>query len=146
VPRCNAVGTQTTRPTHTLTYAHDVHPHVSITIDEFEDGPAEPSVPARVVAFLAGDSDHAYTRGEIAEAVDATPNAVSTALSRLADRDLVRHRGEYWAVTDDRERLRGAYDLHRAAAALDADDGGIDPDAWDDAAPDEPHPSETDDA
>lgn len=117
-----------------------------IRIDEFESDrePGRASVPKRVVAFLAANDDRAFTRTEIASAIDADPNVVGTALSRLKDRDLVRHRGEYWAVTNDRDRLEAAYDLHAATEALDERDGGIDPDAWDDAAPDEPHPSETD--
>ncbi|WP_241431928.1 hypothetical protein [Natrialba chahannaoensis] len=35
-------------------------------------------------------------------------------LSRLEDRALVRHKGAYWALTDDLERLRQAYDVHGA--------------------------------
>lgn len=115
-----------------------------ITIDEFESGqlPDEPSVPERVVAFLAEHDDRAFTRAEIATGIDANPNAVGTALSRLKERTLVRHRGQYWAITDDRERLRSAYDLHTAIEHLDRHDGGIDPAEWDEHAPDEPHPSE----
>jgi Mn-dependent DtxR family transcriptional regulator len=119
---------------------------VPISIDEFESGdlPSETSVPERVVSFLASNPDRAYTRSEIARSVEVDPDTVSTALSRLSDRDLVRHRGRYWAVIDDTERVRAAYDLHRATSALDADDGGIDPEEWDEHVPDEPHPSERD--
>lgn len=115
-----------------------------ISIDEFESGEVEsdPSVPARVVNYLAANRDHAFTRSEIATALDADPNAVSTALSRLESRDLVRHRGEHWAIVKDLERVRAAYDLHQTTTALDEEDGGIDTEAWDEAAPDEPHPSE----
>lgn len=35
-----------------------------------------------------------------------------------------------------------AADLHTVTRRLDDSDGGIDPVAWDAAAPDEPHPSE----
>lgn len=115
-----------------------------ITIDEFESGHLsdEPSVPELVVAFLAAHDDQAFTRSEIAAGIDADPNAVGTALSRLKERGLVRHRGQYWAVTEDRRRLRSAYDLHASMEHLDALDGGIDPDEWDRFTPDEPHPSE----
>lgn len=117
-----------------------------ISIDEFESGsvPTERSVPERVVAFLVSNDDRAFTRSEIATALDADPNAVGTALSRLKSRDLVRHRGQYWAITDDESRLGASYDLHSITAALDEGDGGIDPDAWDDAAPTEAHPSDRD--
>ncbi|OAQ51283.1 TrmB family transcriptional regulator [Natrinema mahii] len=42
--------------------------------------------------------------------------AVSTALSRLKDRDLVEHKATYWAVTDDTERLDGYGGYERATA------------------------------
>ncbi|UIP00286.1 hypothetical protein Hbl1158_02645 [Halobaculum sp. CBA1158] len=113
-----------------------------VSIDEFESGdlPRGPSVPEQVVRYLVSNRTQAFTRSEIATAIDADPNTVGTALSRLKDRDLVRHRGEYWAITDDRERLEAAYDVHAATERLDADDGGIDPDEWDAAAPDSDRP------
>lgn len=61
----------------------------------------------------------------------------------MKNRNLVRHRGEYWAISDDESRVVAAYDLHVPTERLD--DGGIDADEWDDAAPDTPHPSERDD-
>ena len=116
-----------------------------ISIDEFEsDERSSQSVPERIVAFLASNRDQAFDRTEIANALGIEPNVVSTALSRLESRSLVRHRGEYWALTDDLERVRAAYDLHGVSERLDTDDGGIDADAWDEATPDEPHPSEHD--
>ena len=118
-----------------------------ISIDEFEsDEVSSQSVPERIVRFLASNRDQAFARTEIAETLDVDPNVVSTALSRLESRSLVRHRGEYWALTDDLERVRAAYDLHSVAERLDAEDGGIDSDAWDETAPDEPHPSERSDS
>ncbi|MFC6905402.1 hypothetical protein [Halalkalicoccus tibetensis] len=115
-----------------------------ISIDDFAEGrlPDGPSVPERVVRFLAANDDRAFTRSEIAAGIDADPNGVGTALSRLKERELVRHRGNYWAITEDRERLRSAYRLHRETAVLDDEDGGVDPEKWDEHAPDEPHPSE----
>ena len=118
-----------------------------ISIDEFEsDEVRSRSVPERIVAFLASNRDQAFARTEIADALDADPNVVSTALSRLESRSLVRHRGEYWALTDDLERVRAAYELHSASERLDAEDGGIDAEAWDETAPEEPHPSERPDS
>ena len=118
-----------------------------VSIDEFESGdlPGGPSVPEQVVTYLYRHRDRAFTRSEIAAAVDGDPNTVGTALSRLKDRNLVRHRGEYWAITDDEERVAAAYDLHAASTRLDDRDGGIEPDEWDEAAPDRLHPSERDD-
>lgn len=115
-----------------------------LSIDEFESGelPSGPSVPEQVIRYLLSNNDQAFTRAEIASAIEEAPNTVGTALSRLKDRDLVRHKGEYWAITDDIEHVRAAYDLHTASERLDDDDGGIDADAWDNTAPETAHPSE----
>lgn len=83
-----------------------------------------PSHSLRVAAFLHDNRDHAFTRSEIAEAVDADPNVVGSALSRFKGADLVRRRGRYWAITGDVERLRSAYDLHRVTETLNEQDRG----------------------
>ena len=95
-----------------------------ITIDEFEsrDFGEDESVPLKVAAFLHDNRDHAFTRSEIAEAINADANVVGTALSRFKRADLVRHRGRYWAITEDPERLRSAYDLHRITETLNEQD------------------------
>jgi Mn-dependent DtxR family transcriptional regulator len=115
-----------------------------VRIEEFETGdlPNGPSVPEQVLTYLYSHREKAFTRSEIATGIDEDPNTVGTALSRLKQRDLVRHRGEYWAITEDLDRVRDAYSLHVVTQRLEEDDGGIDPDEWDTAAPDEPHPSE----
>jgi len=115
-----------------------------LSIDEFESGelPSGPSVPEQVIRYLLSNNDQAFTRAEIASAIEEAPNTVGTALSRLKDRDLVRHKGEYWAITDDIERVKAAYDLHTASERLDDEDGGINAEAWDDTAPETAHPSE----
>ena len=115
-----------------------------VSIDDFEAGdiPGGPSVPEQVVAYLHAHSDKAFTRSEIATAIEGDPNTVGTALTRLKERELVRHKGEYWAITDDESRVAAAYDLSRSSERLDEDDGGIDSAEWDAAAPDQPHPSE----
>lgn len=115
-----------------------------VRIEEFESGelPSGPSVPEQVVGYLYTNRAQAFTRSEIAAAIDEDPNTVGTALSRLKSRDLVRHKGDYWAITTDLERVRDAYRLHTVTDRLNAEDGGVDPDEWDAAAPKEPHPSE----
>jgi len=117
-----------------------------VRIEEFESGdlPQAPSVPLQVITFLYGNRNKAFTRSEIAGAIEEDPNTVGTALSRLKDRELLRHKGEYWAITDDHDRVEEAYDLHAISDRLDDEDGGIDPAAWDDAAPDRDHPTERD--
>lgn len=117
-----------------------------VSIDEFESGdlPQEASVPEQVITYLYTHRDKAFTRSEVAAGVDEDPNSVWTALSRLKDRDLVRHEAGYWALSDDVDRVMAAYDLHTITERLDEEDEGIDADAWDAAAPDAPHPSESD--
>lgn len=118
-----------------------------VRIEAFETGdlPEGPSVPEQVLAYLYANRSQAFTRSELAAAIDEEPNTVGTALSRLKNRDLVRHRGEYWALTTDLDRVLEAYALHTVMDRLDEEDGGIDPDAWDAVAPSEPHPSERSD-
>lgn len=117
-----------------------------VRIEDFESGelPRGPSVPEQVIMYLYANRDKAFTRSEIATGIDEDANTVGTALSRLKQRDLVRHKGEYWAITDDMERVSNAYDLHSVSERLDEEDGGIDPQKWDATAPDESHPSEPD--
>jgi Mn-dependent DtxR family transcriptional regulator len=96
---------------------------MSIDIDRFEK--ADPSDldsvtnAERVVAFLATHDDRAWQRSEIAERAGVGQNSIGAVLSRLAEAGLVRHKGKYWAITDDRDRLRDAFDLHRLTERLD---------------------------
>jgi predicted ArsR family transcriptional regulator len=115
-----------------------------LSIDDFESGdlPQGPSVPEQVITHLYTHTDQAFTRSEIANAIAEDPNSVGTALSRLKDRDLVRHEGEYWAITEDQGRVAAAYDLHTVGERLDEEDGDIDVEAWASDAPNTPHPSE----
>ena len=117
-----------------------------VRIEEFEGGdlPNGPSVPEQVLTYLYTNRDKAFTRSEIVTGLDEDANTVGTALSRLKQRDLVRHKGKYWAITEDLDRVRAAYELHAITEQLDGGDGGIDSDEWDTVAPDEPHPSERD--
>lgn len=55
----------------------------------------------RVLAFLSANADHAFTPKEIHEATEIARGSVGVVLSRLEDRELVRHRGEYWAIGPD---------------------------------------------
>jgi predicted nucleotidyltransferase/DNA-binding transcriptional ArsR family regulator len=100
-----------------------------IDIDRFKDEDAlrDPPTSERIIRFLIEHDDNAYTRGEIADAIDANPETVGTNLTRLKDRGLVRHREPYWAVTDDRERaittLRDRYDDAALTDLLGTEDG-----------------------
>ncbi|TYL37214.1 MarR family transcriptional regulator [Natronococcus pandeyae] len=98
-----------------------------------------------VLGFLAANDDRAFKAHEIARQTDLDDGAVSTALTRLKQRNLVEHKGRYWAITTDERRL-DTYDGYARATALFNDRfGAEDREEWRAHAPDEPHPSQTDD-
>lgn len=107
----------------------------------------ERSTAELIVEFLVENSEQAFTRSEIAEAIDRAPTTVGTNLSRLKDRGLVRQRKRHWAITDDRTRLAKAIRVSDALSGLTADFGPLitseeDAEAWSEAQSDQPHPSE----
>lgn len=55
----------------------------------------------QILSFLAESPDRAFTPSEIHESTGVARGSVGVVLSRLADRGLVRHRGDYWAIADD---------------------------------------------
>lgn len=95
-----------------------------VDIDRFEQGTplGELTTSERIVRFLAANDAQAYTRREIAEAIDRDPETVGTNLTRLKNRGLVRHREPYWAFTDDRGHARAVledrYDDEAVASIL----------------------------
>jgi predicted ArsR family transcriptional regulator len=92
-------------------------PSGNIDIDEFEnadaDGFKQRNDTERIVSFLDRNGDRAWKAATVAERLGLETDTVSALLSRLKDRDLVRHKRPYWAITDDKERLQSAYRLHR---------------------------------
>jgi len=101
--------------------------HMPISIDRFEDGPddaldiQEGTQPHRILQFLAEHSDEAFTQTEIHEATGIKRGSVGAVLSRLGNRDLVRHRGRYWAIAED-DRLASYAAQHAASSASTTDD------------------------
>jgi len=89
----------------------------TINIDEFENADVdefgERNDTERIVLFLDENDDHAWKAAVIAEHLELDTDAVSSILSRLKERGLVRHKRPYWAITDDEERLQSAYRLHQ---------------------------------
>ena len=89
----------------------------TIDIDEFENADAnefeERNDTEQIVLFLDKNDDRAWKAAMIGERLGLETDAVSAILSRLKERGLVRHKRPYWAITDDEERLRSAYRLHR---------------------------------
>lgn len=98
----------------------------------------------RILQFLGTHNDKAFERGEIADATDIDSNTISAVLSRLKDRDLVRHKPPYWAIGDE-ERLAAATDLHRSLETLNDQLGTEDMDEWRAAATPESDVEDTDD-
>lgn len=78
-----------------------------ITMDEFEDTPeellgfGEGSQARQVLSFLVGNPDQAFTQKELHEETGIKKGSLGAVLSRLEERDLVRHRGKFWAVAED---------------------------------------------
>lgn len=107
---------------------------MSIDIDRFEEeDPAsitEPTNAERVIAFLARHDDRAWKQSVIADRTGIPRGSIGPVLARLHERGLVRHKGEYWAITDDRERLTAAIDLHRITDRLDDRYGTEDREEW----------------
>ena len=107
---------------------------MSIDIDRFDESSPEEleelSNPELVLRFLWENRDQAWKATEIARRTDVSKNSIHPVLSRLEDRGLVRHKGPYWAITDDREHLRRAYDLHRANHLFSDLYGEEDRDEW----------------
>lgn len=106
-----------------------------IDIDRFEEGPVEvlraggPTNAEGILTFLASNADQAFTPKEIHAGTDIPRGSVGTVLSRLEERGLVRHRGEYWAVNDNAEIEKTMIAMSTARAATDRL-GRENPDEW----------------
>lgn len=106
-----------------------------IDIDRFEHGGTEDlrssgrTNAEQILSFLAANPEQAYTPKEIHEATDVARGSVGVVLSRLETRDLVRHRGEYWAIgsADEIDKTLSAMAAGRAATDRL---GPEDPDEW----------------
>lgn len=120
---------------------------MSIDRETFENASEEElrevSIPEQVLGFLLANRDRAFEAAEIADRTGLDRGAVGTALTRLKERELVEHRATYWAVTTEEERLRSHDGYVRATRALNEQLGAEDADEWRACAPDEPHPSVT---
>ncbi|PSP72886.1 TrmB family transcriptional regulator [Halobacteriales archaeon QS_3_64_16] len=83
----------------------------------------------RVLSFLAANADQAFAPTEIAAETEITSNSIGAVLSRLEDRDLVRHRGHYWAIGE--EEALATYTATRSTARAMTDRfGPEDPEEW----------------
>lgn len=69
-------------------------------IDDRDDRPATGTNADRILAFLEGNAEKAFTQGEIAEATGVKRGSVGPTLVRLRERGRVDHRGTYWRISD----------------------------------------------
>lgn len=112
------------------------------TFEQSEPGElSDVSTTEQVLGFLATNEDRAFKASEIAARTELDDGAVSTALTRLKRRSLVDHKGTFWAITSDEERLARYDGYERATALFNEQLGPEDRAAWREHAPDEPHPS-----
>lgn len=113
-----------------------------IDIDSFESASEERlggglSQPEQVLSFLAVNADKAYRPVEIAAEIGISENSINAVLARLEDRELVRHKGNYWAITDDIDRLRSLTQYELATESMNALYGSEDLNEWVEHMPDE---------
>lgn len=90
-----------------------------------------------VIRFLYQHNDEAFTPAEIAAGTSVKKTSISTVLRRLEDRELLQHKGEYWAPGDE-ERVRDAFRFHQAMDDLDERCGAEDVDEWRERAAEDP--------
>ena len=106
-----------------------------IDIDRFEEGSSHDlradgrTNAETILSFLAASPEKAYTPKEIHEATGIARGSVGVVLSRLEDRELVRHRGEYWAV-GDADDVETTLTALAGSRALSERLGPEDPDEW----------------
>ncbi len=104
----------------------DINEFDSADPDEFEGTDKT----ERVIEFLATHDDRAWKAATIAERTGIGADAVSSLLSRLKKRGLVRHKSPFWAITDDEQRLERARSVHAATERYDEQFGEEDPEEW----------------
>jgi Mn-dependent DtxR family transcriptional regulator len=118
---------------------------MSIDRETFEESSEEEleeySAVDNVLGFLASNGNRAFKAKEIARQTDLDEGAVSTALTRLKNRDLVKHKGQYWAITADDTRRENYEGYARATALYNEQYGSEDRDAWEEHAPEDEHPT-----
>ncbi len=106
-----------------------------------EEELADLSATDRVLGFLAANDDRAFEAREVARRTGIDQEVVSTALTRLKNRELVEHKGKYWAITADERRLANHDGYARATALFNEQFGEEDREEWREHAPAESHPS-----
>ncbi|AOW80061.1 hypothetical protein HTSR_0876 [Halodesulfurarchaeum formicicum] len=108
---------------------------MAIDIETFESAPEDQlrnggeTNADRVMRFLAAHPEKAFTQSEIRDAADVKAGSISVVLSRLEDRGLVRHRGNYWAV-GEADAVAAYTSLSESTRAANDRFGDEDMDEW----------------
>lgn len=82
-----------------------------MSIDHFKKAPVkalkieEGTNAEKTLNFLLKNPDKAFARKEIMEATGIENGSIGVTLSRLKERGLVRHKGNYWALAEDDKNL-----------------------------------------
>ena len=106
-----------------------------IDIKRFEERPTEElrasgrTNAEEILSFLSSSPEQAYTPKEIHKATGVKRGSVGVVLSRLEERGLLRHRGDYWAIADDADVAKTLSAMSTARTASDRL-GPEDPDKW----------------
>ena len=127
--------------TYTLTMSIDIERFEGSREDELGRGRSQPE---QVLSFLAAHPTQAFTPSEIASHVEIPQNSIGTILKRLEEKELVRHKGEYWAITDDEQRLRGFTQYQLSTETANELYGEEDPEDWIPHMPDEEREDDSD--
>lgn len=98
-------------------------------IDDGDDRPAPGTNADRILAFLEGNPEKAFTQGEIADATDVTRGSVGPTLVRLREKGRVDHRGTYWRISDH-ERSIGEGTNQANEVARSHEEDPFDYDGW----------------
>ena len=73
-----------------------------------------------ILVFLSKNPEQGYSPQEIADGTDVKRGSVGPTLSRLENRELVRHKGEVWAIgEDDRLAAQGVAYVARSGSVAD---------------------------
>lgn len=78
-----------------------------ISAKKFEEAPEkalrikENTNAEKILNFLLMNPDKAFTREEIMNETGIKAGSIGVTLSRLAEKNLVRHKGNYWTIAQD---------------------------------------------
>lgn len=107
----------------------DIDRFESASEDELTANAGRMTNAERVLSFLVAHPEQAFTPKEIREATDVPRGSIGVVLSRLEERELVQHRGEYWAIGDETGVEKDLTAARTARAATERF-GPEDPEAW----------------